>query len=322
MRKTTLLLGAMIIALPGLTQTGVWPTGNAAWKVMHVQPHGLLVWATPNQLDIINGLLYTEISYTLGNDTVLNGQQYNTLLHGWDSFFESAQNAQVDTTVDYPPQPAVFRGGFRSVGDEVYFWNVTDQSEHLLYDFDLQAGDPLPNSFVHQNANASVASIDTVVIGGQPRRRYQLQGTGIAGSYLLEGIGSNHGPIEHIGIGFDISDALICFGEEGYTLFPDTGAACGPDWTTDLHELVDPHGPVATVIPNPFAAEAAVVFDPSVGQLERWVLMDALGRELDAGGAFQNGVRISGEGLSEGVYFVRWWSSRGLSGIVRVVKSA
>ena len=157
MRTLHLLIGTLLLVVQGHAQPSHWPTSNASWKVFHTQAHGLLVWVSPFQLDIINGLLFTEVTYTLGNDTLLGGQQYTAVYQAWDSRFESAPGALVDTTVNYPPQGPVFRGGFRSMGQQVYFWNVQDQSEHLLYDFDLLVGDPLPISFVYQNANATVA---------------------------------------------------------------------------------------------------------------------------------------------------------------------
>ena len=166
MRTLHLLIGTLLLVVQGHAQPSHWPTSNASWKVFHTQAHGLVVWVSPFQLDIINGLLFTEVTYTLGNDTLLGGQQYTAVYQAWDSQFESVPGAQVDTTVNYPPQGPVFRGGFRSMGQQVYFWNVQDQSEHLLYDFDLQVGDPLPISFVYQNANATVASIDTLMLGG------------------------------------------------------------------------------------------------------------------------------------------------------------
>ena len=319
MRTLHLLIGTLLLAVPGQAQPSHWPTSNASWKVFHTQAHGLVVWVSPFQLDIINGLLFTEVTYTLGNDTLLGGQQYTAVYQAWDSQFESVPGAQVDTTVNYPPQGPVFRGGFRSMGQQVYFWNVQDQSEHLLYDFDLQVGDPLPISFVYQNANATVASIDTLMLGGQARRRYHLQGAGLLGSFLVEGLGSNHGPIEPIGLGFDISDALICFGQDGHTLFPDTSTACGPPWATNVAEVEDASG-LGQVYPNPFDREATLQLDPTAGTVERWVLLNSLGQVLEQGGGTRHQVRISGAGMPDGVYLLRWWNGQGLSGTVRVVK--
>ena len=76
MRTLHLLIGTLLLVVQGHAQPSHWPTSNASWKVFHTQAHGLVVWVSPFQLDIINGLLFTEVTYTLGTDTLLGGQQY------------------------------------------------------------------------------------------------------------------------------------------------------------------------------------------------------------------------------------------------------
>ncbi|MCB9179691.1 MAG: T9SS type A sorting domain-containing protein, partial [Flavobacteriales bacterium] len=102
-------------------------------------------------------------------------------------------------------------------------------------------------------------------------------------------------------------------------LFPDTSTACGPPWATNVAEVQDASG-LGQVYPNPFDREATLQLDPTAGFVERWVLLNSLGQVLEQGGGTRHQVRISGAGMPDGVYLLRWWNGQGWSGTVRVVK--
>lgn len=300
----------------------LWPDSNATWTVHHVTPANLLIWVSPTQLNLINGFNYTDITYSLGGDTVLGGQSYRVLEHEWDGYFQSLPSAPVDTMIDHAPQVGGFRGGFRKSGEQVYFWDSTDPGDHLLYDFDLQLGDTLPFSHINQNSIHPVVSlVDTVLLAGQAHRRFHLTGVGIAGTIMIEGVGSNHGPIQHIGIGFDITNSLICFGRNEMTLYPDTGDVCGPQWSGDPSTILEsaPEGQ-ATIYPNPMTARATVVLPQgqhatgyslynSAGSHCRAVTFDTARHTFD----------IDGNGMNAGLYHLLWWNGEGEYGQINLL---
>ena len=83
-----------------------WPTSNARLEVFQ-PPRRMACWCGCPlfQLDIINGLLFTEVTSTLGNDTLLGGQQYTAVVPGpGQPVRERTGRPGGITTVNYPPQ--------------------------------------------------------------------------------------------------------------------------------------------------------------------------------------------------------------------------
>ena len=302
--------------------TNLWPDSNATWRVHHVAPASLPIWVSPTQLNLINGFNYTDITYSLAGDTVLGGQTYRVLNHEWDGYFQSLPSAPLDTMIDHAPQFGGFRGGFRKSGEQVYFWDSTDPGDHLLYDFDLQLGDTLPFSHINQNSIYPVVSqVDTVLLAGQSHRRFHLTGVGIAGTIMIEGVGSNHGPIQHIGIGIDITNSLICFGRNELTLYPDTGDNCGPQWPGKPSAIVEEGPPEEAVIfPNPMTTSATVVL-PEGQDATGYALYNSAGSECK-GSTFDSArtkFEIDRNGINAGLYHLRWWNGEGEYGQVNLV---
>ena len=253
---TVFSLLALLAGSSTLAQNGLWPTANAEWRVTRNMAAGITVPhpTNPNQLNIINGWLNTEIRYHLGNPMVANGHSWTELWQTYESTFVSMDP---DTTVYYP-EVTEYRGAMREEGSRVYWFDLGGTAGQLLYDFDLSVGDTLPESFIHYNNNAIVASIDTLWMDGAAHKRFNLVGNGILGNYIIEGVGTNHGPIQHLGLGIDIVHGLNCFGRNGVTLFPDTSTACNS--TTSIAQAKHEAQRALQVWPNPVASTATVTF--------------------------------------------------------------
>lgn len=230
-------------------QNGLWPTSDAEWHVQRVMAHGIIIPdSNPNQINIINGALTTELEYFLGGPTKVDGEAWIELWQRWESTFQSHDG---DTTVHYPPGMN-YRGALREVGSQVFFYDPAFGTPELLYDFDLAVGDTLASSYIHHNNNAVVTSIDSIMLDGTPHRRYHLAVSGFTGDFIVEGMGSNHGPINSLGIGFDINHSLECFGRSAQTLYPANSSGCTT--ITGVEEHVGQRTEYALLVaPNPSA---------------------------------------------------------------------
>jgi hypothetical protein len=111
---------------------------------------------------------------------------------------------------------------------KVYFMSIDSTSEGVLYDFNLNVGDTVPNYFGFMGQQPFIVdSIDSINLGGINRKRihYIPDMPTIVEPYIIEGIGSLTGlisPLNGIGTAF----ALICFSDSNQTIFPDASASC------------------------------------------------------------------------------------------------
>ncbi len=102
--------------------------------------------------------------YTLG-DTVINGTEYKKLYQNWQGWYECLFGfIREDTALQ-----------------RVYFQNVIDTPEIVLYDFLMQVGDSIEISFFNENSNSYfksgvyfLDSIKNVMIKAGTRRAFYL----------------------------------------------------------------------------------------------------------------------------------------------------
>lgn len=123
--------------------------------------------------------------------------------------------------------PLGYAGALRndSVNRKVYFVEVDSANEKVLYDFNLNPGDTLPQ--IDNLAPAIfVNTVDTILINSVFRKRIEFSYLGgIYGPFIIEGIGSMTGllsPIFSAETQFD----LICFSQHNQPVFPDTSTSC------------------------------------------------------------------------------------------------
>jgi hypothetical protein len=139
-----------------------------------------------------------------------------------------------------------YRGAYRQniPQKEVYFVEPFTNQECLLYDFKLGVGDTVTGCY-NPGSCIIVSSVDSVLIGSNYRKRINLA-TNPPYS-LIEGIGSTAGLLEPL-CPFEYIANLICFSQNGQTLYPDTVTDC--ILTTQIPEI--PEVEIASVHPNPF----------------------------------------------------------------------
>lgn len=128
-------------------------------------------------------------------DTTINGQDYRSLTWYWDT----------GTWLEE------FGGGLRESGSgQVFYYHPNTDQEHLLYDFDVSVGDSVLGVWVAGTDPANgftttmyVTGVDTIILGGQARKRVGIQNIGVMGGptgyWWIQGIGGSAGLLETAG---------------------------------------------------------------------------------------------------------------------------
>lgn len=152
-------------------------------------------------------------------------------------------------------------------------YRLMDGVEELLYDMDLEVGDTIPYTVMWRMSNKVVLSVDSVVVHGMFRKRYQT-GT----HQLVEGVGwaengSFRGLLLPTYIGY-CGYGGFCYSVGDTAYFPTTGAAC--EMPTAIPSHVDGTADPA-IFPNPASGEAFIDLPSDVVYVR---LLNAIGAEV------------------------------------------
>jgi hypothetical protein len=253
-----------------------------------------------------NGMCYWDDYYTVffGNDTVINGNSYHTLRKtgggvgcpGWNynnHFVVAFRQDTAQRKVFMYPSP----------------WG---NWEGTFYNFNLQVGDTLDSSKVWWSDPwfsevYIVTSIDSILIDGQYRKRYNHNGShGCADSSLIEGIGGTDGVMTGPSRCFEHYVGLSLFSQNHQVLYPSSTASPSNyqhchDFTLDVPELNDFS---LSISPNP--AHNILNVECNELKVERGELKmyDMLGREV-MNEKLHSQLSTFNFQLSSGMYVVR-----------------
>lgn len=214
MNKRLLTLLFFVVSFSAQGQTSVYhpfPDSNAVWNFQY-----WLWFGCPQSLMD----RFENYSYVLNGDTTIGSQQYHKL---YTPFVE------LNCASETPHHDTGYVGCIRqdTVARKVYFVYPNDSVDSLLYDFSLQVGDTVRGMLSPIFAQPdTVIAIDSILVGSDYRKRWYINSA--YSVYLIEGVGSDYGLIES-SPGY-ITDAavytLICFKQNGITLYPDTLTSC------------------------------------------------------------------------------------------------
>ncbi len=203
-----------------------------------------------------------EYSNILAGDTLVNGQIYHMIrTHGAHYLTSPGGDCThiFSYLIDYP------NGAIRedTLARKLYYLPQGAQTDTLLYDFDLQLGDTLPETYTNSAFSGFkvVSAIDSIAIGTEYHRRFAIS-TEYAMDYvhLIEGIGSTFGLIAYLDPPFEFGTFLACFSRNGFTVYPDTLSEC--EIPTGTVALPEPEARVM-IYPNPFNENANLLIPPS-----------------------------------------------------------
>jgi hypothetical protein len=109
-----------------------------------------------------------------------------------------------------------------SVTNKTFFVFPNRNNDSLLFDYNLAVGDTMKEHSVYTNSNLVVSSVDSILINGQYRKRWNFhKGLNNDSTYFIEGVGSSGGLIEPLNtyaIDFTYRH-LVCVKDSAATLF-------------------------------------------------------------------------------------------------------
>jgi hypothetical protein len=193
---------------------------------------------------------------------------------------------------------------------KVFFVPSSASSEALLYDFNLNPGDTLPPSYINYNyPNNIISSIDSILIGNNYHKKYNISTPGAAS--LIEGIGSTFGLLYSVDPPFEFTNTLLCVIIDSSNVYPDSLIACL--FETGAHELL-PDNNYLLISPNPTTNQLTI--ENGKWKMENVEVFDVIGKRMIAlplnplKGTF---AEINVSGLSAGIYFVRVKTEKGVA---------
>lgn len=196
-----------------------FPTNNAVWRESRSETYGASNSIFRNFQNFING------------DTVFSGKIYHKI---YKTGYNYGMNGGGDFSHSYVNE---YVGAIREDSSKrVFFYG---NHEVLLYDFNIQIGDTLPQIYVdtipamygtynQSNFIYSVNSIDSVLVSGVYHKRFKIvYANGNGNLYLIEGIGASTGLISYFSGSYTwgYSTTLICFKQNNIDAYPE-GVSC------------------------------------------------------------------------------------------------
>ena len=292
--KLLLSLLSFLSPLLILAQSSIYhpfPDSNAVWNEEYdFFDH----YPSPISID--------NYSIAISGDTMINGLQYHKLITPY------VQHQYIPPHFIGPLVPTGYRGAFRqdTVARMVYFVASGDSSETVLYDFNMGIGDTILDQ---TNCAVTVYSMDSILIGSDYRKRWNIAGS-IQGPFeIIEGMGSSIGLLKTwLCDGDGFKNYLICFQQNGVTRWPSPSS-------TPCHLINTTEEPISqnrlyTLSPNPFHEYSMIVTYAAFDQLE---IFNSLGVRVRCQKVDSGELIIERTSLPAGMYYFHLSSHKRLN---------
>lgn len=241
---------------------------------------------------------YSTSIFSVGNDTILDGESYHKLMlkqneTGSESIFNNTYLRE-DTT-------------------KKVFIKYGDAPESVLYDFGMELGDTIANSFY---CSMKVVAIDSVQLNnGEARKRYQFEGIESAynTTYWIEGIGSILGLDSHFFnfCLFDVPAQLLCFYQNEELLYPANPPSC---FLTDIDELDEVD---FKIYPNPFHDK--IIIENANKTFTEVMIYNTMGQMVKQIKFKSSKVEISLAEIEQGIYYLALADEKGMMHTTRII---
>jgi hypothetical protein len=205
----------------------------------------------------------------------------------------------------------------------IFFWALFSPEERILFDYDLDSGDVAPETYLHSEDDTMIViSIDSILIGTNFHKRFNLSTTTGYPAALIEGVGWSGGLIlEKMSplIGWEEIYNLKCFKVNSILEYEDTSyvfPAC--DLPLNLDELnLSEQSSILT--PNPVLIGSNLYFNLKERQKYKCRIFDITGNMLVQMSLTDNGFYISPAIFKEGVYFLELSDSISIRFLTKLV---
>lgn len=169
-------------------------------------------------------------SIQITGDTLINGTVYHKLYVTGVEYFMTQPNGFCTNTV---LRSFSYHGGYfrnDSLNKKVWYRTTTMNRDTLLYDFNLQVGDTLPETYLYDFSEGVyiIDSIDFIPYGGSTVKRYIVNNFCLFDPInLIEGVGSNAGFLNKITCRLGgTPNSLTCMNINNTSVYPDSSTNC------------------------------------------------------------------------------------------------
>lgn len=240
--------------------------------------------------------VYNNFIYSVNGDSVVGAYTYKKLYkNGEINWVPMSMGTVCSPTQTYNS----FKILIRQEGKKMYVHD--GMQDTLLYDFDLGVGDTLPITYNNWENDVVIANLDSMLIDGVYRRMFYWDDNPMLGAnFIIEGVGSDEGLLEQLGLGFSGYE-LLCHEYNGDNYLV-VGASC--NFNVGVNEI-EKLSPSIKVHPIPADEEVTITFS-SAQLIEKVVAIDALGRSLELNFNSINGneMQVDVAELNDGIYFL------------------
>ncbi len=270
-----------------------FPTVDGYWKTQYS-------WVGCLDTIGISGVC-SEYQYIITGDTSIGNDQFQKIeLSGRD------RNPNDETWTYWN---SGYHGCYRNDLEykKVYYIPKDSIYESLLYDFNLNLFDTLPESFIYHQAEnmiVTVEQIDSILIQDTYLKRYHLsENAGFGGEYLIEGIGNTLGLLSQITPFFEHMYDLLCFKnyEDNLYYFDNDSSDC--DLITRIIEITQEDF-YLQIYPNP-AKDFIIIDNEDIGKGVIIEIYNSVGQKVKTITDFRSNSIINIADLQNGLYFVR-----------------
>lgn len=199
-----------------------------------------------------------------------------------------------------------------SSANKTYFVFPNSTTDSLLYDYNLTVGDTIKgiiSQFFNQfDTNRAVLTVDSVLISGQYRKRWNFSQNELGDSiYIIEGIGTSSGLLEPLyPWELEWTDRhLICVKDSLQTYFTSNhNSKVGCNLIVSIPEVLN-SGNSFSIFPNPFSNETTLKIDHDLKNATVTII-NTFGQQVKQIKSFTGSeIKLYRENLSEGIYFLR-----------------
>lgn len=302
MKKLIVMLSAYFVLSIAQGQTNVYHSfpDTATWRVdyAYINPFHFTCYAD------------YYFQYTTAGDTMINGSVYTKINR---SYVYETMLYCIDPYGPPDPPETGYAGALRDdpAANKTYFVFPGTITDSLLYDYNLTVGDTFSgfityDEFFFGNHPYEVSSIDSVLVNGQYRKRWNFIPHNVNSTpYIIQGIGTNAGlidPIYTYHVDFT-RRFLVCVMNNSGTIYnSEYTSEMGCNIITEgINEIDIENG--AYWYPNPFSTQTTLQTDRFLKDA-RLAVYNQLGQQVkEVNNISGHTVSFHRNNLPTGIYF-------------------
>lgn len=255
----------------------------------------------------------STIYYYLNGDTIIGSYSYHKVFR-----------KEFGEYICIGPNPVTYFGSNDTIHPVAYLrdtlkqirkWDEFLNSDTLLYNFDLNIGDTIPNAAY---GFTTVDSIDSIPVSNYFRKRFKLSNPDCS-TYLFEGIGNSNGflePVICINVSSDCGYTLTCYGFNDTAWYPNYSSSSPciipviPLGITE-HKKNSQTSEI-TIFPNP--TSSTFIINSDGRKIENIKIINLLGELLYQSDRINSKFETDISFLLKGIYIIQIQTDNGIIG--------